>query len=274
MRVDSDTTAVITGAATGIGRSMALAFCRAGATVVIADIEEKRAVATARELALAGGRTIAAHVDVADSESVAALAERVYAELGRVDILCNNAGVSMRPFRASWDASHRDYHWIMGVNYFGVINGIIEFVPRMRAQAGHKQIVNTASFTALDVSPGHAPYAASKAAVIAVSDALRAELAEQGDDFGVTVLYAGAVPTDIVTSERLRAEADRSAARDVKAYVSSRPPAFHYEPRPVEEIGGLVVDAVRQELPAVLTHRYPHDEIELRLESLRAGYRP
>jgi NAD(P)-dependent dehydrogenase (short-subunit alcohol dehydrogenase family) len=160
---------------------------------------------------------------------------------------------------------------MLEVNYLGVVNGIISFVPRMRAQEGHKHMVNTASFTALDTAPGHAAYAASKAAVIALSDALRIELEDQGDDFGVTVIYAGAVPSRLATSERLRPAAERSDQRKIEEYRSPRPTPFHYVPRPVEDIGPLVVDAVLAGKPACLTHRYPHTEIEKRLEALRAG---
>jgi NAD(P)-dependent dehydrogenase (short-subunit alcohol dehydrogenase family) len=267
----SSSVVVITGAATGIGRSMANAFANLGARVVIADIDEEAASAAAGEIKSAGGVAFAHHVNVANSDSVQALADDVFSEHGRVDVLCNNAGVTMRPFRASWDASLRDFTWMLEVNYLGVVNGIISFVPRMRVQAGHKHMVNTASFTALDTAPGHAAYAASKAAVIALSDAIRIELEDQGDDFGVTVIYAGAVPSRLATSERLRPAAERSDQRKIEEYRSPRPTPFHYLPRPVEDIGPLVVHAVLAGKPACLTHRYPHSEIEKRLEALRAG---
>ncbi|MER6975675.1 SDR family NAD(P)-dependent oxidoreductase [Streptomyces carpinensis] len=269
--VDASSVVVITGGATGVGRSMALAFAERGAQVVLADIDQPAARATAEGMQRNGHRAEGIGVDVAQAASVHALADRVFGTYGKVDVLCNNAGVTMRPFRASWNASAQDFAWIMGVNYHGVVHGILSFVPRMRAQPGHKHMVNTASFTALDVMPGHAAYAASKAAVIALSDALRIELADHGEDFGVTVLYAGAIPTRLVTSERLRPESERSAARGVIAYQPSRPEPFHTAPRPLDEIGELVVGAVLEDKPAVLTHRYPHDEIEARLAQLRAG---
>jgi NAD(P)-dependent dehydrogenase (short-subunit alcohol dehydrogenase family) len=269
--LDSSSVVVITGAATGIGRSMADAFTSRGARVVIADIDEKAADTAAGEIAATGGQAYAHQVNVTDPNSIEALADYVYAEFGRVDVLCNNAGVTMRPFRASWNASLRDFTWMLEVNYLGVVNGLLSFVPRMRDQPGHKHMVNTASFTALDTSPGHAAYAASKAAVIALSDALRIELQDQGDDFGVTVLYAGAIPSRLATSERLRPAEERSDQRHIEEYQSPRPAPFHYTPRPVEDVGPLVVQAVLAGSSACLTHRYPHEEIERRLAELRAA---
>lgn len=272
--IDGDSVVVITGGATGIGRSMALSFSGRGARIVVADIDEGAAEGAVREIVGLGGEATPVRVDVSSADSVEDLAEFAYSKYGRVDVLCNNAGVSMRPHRATWNASLRDYAWMMEVNYFGVVHGILSFVPRMRAQQGHKHMVNTASVTALDIAPGHATYAASKAAVIALSDALRYELEDHGDDFGVTVLYPGLIPTRIATSERLRPDDERSATRHVEAYEPERAAARAYNaPVAVETIGALVLEAVLSRSNAVLTHPYPEAEIEDRLIQLREGDR-
>jgi NAD(P)-dependent dehydrogenase (short-subunit alcohol dehydrogenase family) len=272
MVVNEDTVVVITGGATGIGRSMALSFVGRGAKVVVADIDESAAGELVREIAGLGGEATAVHVDVSSAESVERLADTAFSTYGRVDVLCNNAGVSMRPYRASWNASLRDFAWLMEVNYFGVVNGILSFVPRMRAQSGHKHMVNTSSVTALDIAPGHAPYAATKAAVTALSDALRYELEDHGDDFGVTVLYPGLIPTRIATSERLRPDQERSSSRHIEAYEPKRAATLAYNaPVAVETIGELVLAAVLSGSNAVLTHEYPEAEIEARLIQLREG---
>ncbi|OZC64610.1 hypothetical protein CH277_18130 [Rhodococcus sp. 06-469-3-2] len=270
--LNSESVVVITGAATGIGRAMTLSFVARGARVIVADIDEAAAAGLVAEVSELGGTAFAARVDVSNAESVELLADSVFSRHGRVDVLCNNAGVSMRPHRASWSASIRDFAWAMEVNYFGVVHGIVSFVPRMREQSGHKHLVNTSSVTALDIAPGHAPYAASKAAVTALSDALRYELEDHGDDFGVTVLYPGLVPTSIATSERLRPDNDRSAVRNIVAYEPERAATLTYNlPVAAETLGELAVEAVLSGQNAVLTHGYPDAEIEARLKDLRDG---
>ncbi|WP_196806190.1 SDR family NAD(P)-dependent oxidoreductase [Rhodococcus sp. 114MFTsu3.1] len=270
--LNRESVVVITGAATGIGRAMTLSFVARGARVVVADIDDAAAAALVAEVSELGGTAFAERVDVSKAESVERLADSVFSQHGRVDVLCNNAGVSMRPHRASWNASIRDFAWAMEVNYFGVVHGIVSFVPRMRAQPGHKHMVNTSSVTALDIAPGHAPYAASKAAVTALSDALRYELEDHDDDFGVTVLYPGLVPTSIATSERLRPDSDRSAVRNVIAYEPERAATLTYNlPVAAETLGELAVEAVETGQNAVLTHGYPGTEIEARLQDLRNG---
>ncbi|MFJ2028751.1 SDR family NAD(P)-dependent oxidoreductase [Streptosporangium sp. NPDC087985] len=274
-RVDWDNAvSVVTGAGSGIGRSIAQSMASRGARVVVTDIEADAAEAVATEIRAAGGTAIAVQVDVADYDAVAALADRAYAEYGRVDVLCNNAGVTMRPYRAVWDASAADFTWMMQINYFGVVNGLLAFVPRMRAQSGHKHIVNTSSMATLDEVPGHGMYTASKAAVDGISDVLRAELIDQGDDFGVTVLYPGQVTTRIATSERLRAAGERSDARQVKAYERRSEPKTHALPLDPDVVGDMVIHAIDNDLRYCLTHPAPAEELRARTEAWIAGHVP
>jgi NADP-dependent 3-hydroxy acid dehydrogenase YdfG len=150
--------AVITGAGGGIGRSMALAFASQGASIVVADIDGTAAEIVAGEIEMRGGTAVAAAADVVKVESVEALADRCFSTFAKVEVLCNNEGVAMRPFRAAWVASVADYKWMMDVNYFGVVHGILAFVPRMRQQTGHKHVVNTSSFAALDFAASNGAY--------------------------------------------------------------------------------------------------------------------
>ena len=265
---------VVTGGGSGIGRSIAISTARRGARVVVSDIEEEYAAKVAEEIRDSGGTAIAVQTDVGDYQSVVALADRAYQEYGRVDVLCNNAGVTMRPFRAIWDASLADFEWMMRINYFGVIHGLLAFLPRMRAQQGHKHIVNTSSFATLDEVPGHGMYTASKAAIDGISDVLRAELADHGDDFGVTILYPGAVKTRIATSERLRAEADRSEVRQVKAYPYPWEPKPHNQPIEPDSVGEMVVHAIEHNLPYCLTHPAPVEGLKARVDNWTRGYVP
>ncbi|MBY8862974.1 SDR family NAD(P)-dependent oxidoreductase [Nocardia sp. CA2R105] len=271
MKLDENTVVLITGAASGIGESMAAAFAERGCVVVLGDVDESAARVAAEKICAAGGRAVAEIVDVSDQLSVNGLAQRVFDRFGHIDVLCCNAGVSMRPFRTTWQASLQDYEWLTSVNYFGFVHSVLSFVPRMREQTGRRQLVLTASVTALDVSPGHGPYAATKAAVTALADALRVELAETGTDFGVTVVYPGYVPTKIATSERLRPVDERSGARDIQPFEWKHPPREYDVPVDVGVVAERIVGAVVKDANTCLTHPYPEAAIEARLAKLRVG---
>jgi NAD(P)-dependent dehydrogenase (short-subunit alcohol dehydrogenase family) len=263
---------LVTGAGGGMGRSIAQALARRGGTVYVTDIELDAAEETAGLIASAGGSGVARRLDVTDPEAFAVLADEIYSAHGRVDILVNNAGVTMRPFRAVWNASARDFEWMMQVNYFGIINGLRAVVPRLREQATRAHIVNTSSFATLDAVAGHGMYTASKAAVDGISEVLRAEFEEQGDDIGVSILYPGAVTTRIGTSERLRDATDRSDAREVVAYERTAALKPHNDPISPEQVGDMVITAIERNAPYVLTHPAPLEELRARLAHLEAGY--
>lgn len=125
--------AVITGGASGLGKALAQALATRGATVVIADVEKDRLAATADELSASTGSTVTAVVtDVTDPESVAALADEVFARFGAVHLLMNNAGVGS-PSAKVWDTTPNDWRWVHSVNVLGVAYGIQAFLPRMLA---------------------------------------------------------------------------------------------------------------------------------------------
>lgn len=261
----------VTGAGGGMGESIARELAARGGLVVVADIEKDAADRVARSIVSHGGQAEAKQVDVGDAQAVQTVADDVFLRHGRVDILVNNAGVSMRPLRALWDASVADFEWMMRINYFGVVNGIRSFVPRMRAQGTRGHVVNTSSVVTLDETPGHGMYAASKAAVDGISEVLRAEFEDLGDPIGVTVLYPGQVATRIATSERLRDAPDRSEARGVKPYRQVRPMAAYQKSIEPELVGPMVLDAIEQNRPYCLTHPAPLKTLERRLRDYAAG---
>ncbi|MEV1131899.1 SDR family oxidoreductase [Agromyces sp. NPDC049794] len=272
MQLSESTTVAITGAGSGMGAAMARAFAKRGCTVVVADVVEATAKAVADEITEAGGTAYAEIVDVSSQEAVDEWAARTFDRLGHVDVLCANAGVSLRPFRTTWNASLDDYRWLASINYFGFVHCIRSFVPRMLQQAGRRQIVLTASVDALQFHPGHGPYGATKGAVTTLADVLRYELYEEDPDFGVTTLYPGAVHTNIAKTEALRPAETRSSERAVVAYESTFPvPYFVRFPVEADVVGELVIAGVEKDSQAILTYPYEYSGHDERGEVLRSG---
>jgi len=186
--------AVITGGGSGIGASLARACAAAGMQVVVADVNGERAEAVAAELPALnpGASAIARAVDVSDAAQVDALADLAFDTFGAVHLLCNNAGVS--PAGKVWEFSADEWQWLVGVNLFGVANGIRSFVPRMIEQ-GEGHVVNTASGAGFVTTPRLGPYSATKHAIVAITVALRNEL--DGTGMGASVLVPAGVATNI-----------------------------------------------------------------------------
>ncbi|KAA6435258.1 SDR family NAD(P)-dependent oxidoreductase [Agrococcus sediminis] len=255
--------AVVTGGGGGIGRSIAMALAGAGMDVVVADVDVAAAERVRDEVRALGRRAVAVRCDVSQLAEVEALADAAYRELGDIAVLVNNAGVTWRPYRASWDASVDDFAWIMGVNFWGALHGHRAFVPRMAASPLPSHIVNTSSAATLRPVPGHAAYTASKAAIDGFSMAVRAEYEAAGLDIGVTLLYPGPVRTGFAGSERLRPEADRAETRGVvpwSSYTDGQPMRAGAEaPGAIDPdtVGPLVLDAIEHDRPYVMTHPVP-----------------
>lgn len=169
-------TCVVTGAAQGIGRGIALDLAAKGAAVVVADLNEKKAEAVAEEARSKDGRAIAVPVDVTKRDQVRAVVERTVDEFGRLDVYFNNAGMNKpMPFL---EVTEDNWESILRVNGLGVLIGMQEAAKRMIAQGGGGKIVNTASIAGRQGYPAFAPYCASKFAVIALTQAGARALAE------------------------------------------------------------------------------------------------
>lgn len=271
--------AVVTGAGGGIGRSIAIELARAGANVCVVDIEEDVAKKVAAECAQFGVKSFGRKADVSNLDDMKALADEAYKEFGSVEILVNNAGVTLRPFRAHWETSPKDWNWIFSVNFFGVLNGHLAFVPRMIETPGEKHIVNTSSAASLYDIAGHAAYSATKAACDGLSNSAREEL--KLFDIGVSVLHPGVVRTRITTSNRLMKEDQKKAQDEVRPwsywaekYGGEQPkgtqtavdltnlqdpdlplnPIQYINPRAV---GLMVIDGILKNKPHISTHMYP-----------------
>lgn len=198
--------AVVTGAGSGIGRATALLLGRLGAKVHVTDVDGPSAEAVQAEIVGVGGRAVAHAVDVADPAAVEALAERVFAEDGGVDVLHNNAGIG-HAGRVE-DTALEDWQRVMAVNLMGTVHGVHFFVPRMLEQGRPAHVVNTASAAGLLATAQLAPYSASKFAVVGMTEALNAELAPRGIRF--TALCPGIIDTPITRDAVLRGELSES----------------------------------------------------------------
>jgi len=236
---------VITGGASGIGRGIARAFATEGADVVVADIEAERAEQVAAELRGMGVKSFGVRCDVTERSSVEALAGRSWNELGRVDILCNNAGVGfMSPIA---EVPNADAEWTFAVNVFGVLNGCAVFVPRFR-KSGGGHILNTGSEHSLGIPfPGLGIYTATKHAVLAISDVLRREV--QVDGIGVSILCPGPVKTDVWNAARNRQDRFGGPLRAPEHMAA----VLDHGLDP-DEVGRIVVDGILRKDFYILTH--------------------
>jgi len=197
--------AVVTGAASGIGRALAVALAGRGMALALVDVNETGLAETADRVR-AAGRKVSVHVaDVADRARMERLPAEVLAEHGHVHVLVNNAGVSVSG--ALVDQSLDDFAWLMGINFWGVVHGCKLFLPALLAQ-DEAHIVNISSMLGFLGAPTQISYNAAKYGVRGVSDALLSELS--GTRVGVTVVHPGGIRTNIVRASRA------STARDVE----------------------------------------------------------
>src|SRR3990172_6279835 len=210
-----DRTALVTGAASGIGRATALAFARRGADLVICDIDEAGLAASAEAIRSLGREVQAERVDVSSAEQMAAFAASVHARREAVDLLMNNAGVAIGG--AFLDTSLADWDWILGINLRGVIHGCHHFIPRMvqRGRGGH--VIHLSSAAGYSASSALAAYNATKFGVLGLSEALWEELRPHG--VGVTAVCPGLIDTPITRSARLVGAMDKPAIRSEERRV-------------------------------------------------------
>ncbi len=207
--------ALVTGAASGIGRALAEHAARLGMQVVIADVDEEGLAGTRRRLEAAGAPVLAVPTDVRHEDEVRALADAAEERFGLPHLLFNNAGVLTAGL--SFECSAEEWEWVLDVNVMGVVHGVRTFVPRMLERGEPARVVNTASVGAFIVGPRVAPYVASKFAVAALSESLYYELRDLGAPVRVSVLCPGAVATGIGRSERVRPAEVRPGRRSAES---------------------------------------------------------
>ena len=264
-----DRVAVITGAASGLGREMAVRFAREEMKLVLADIDEAALQGTAAALREIKADVIAVKTDVSKAEEVEALARRAIEAFGAVHIVANNAGVGV--VGVSWETSLADWRWTLGVNLWGVIHGVRVFTPLMLAQDTEGHIINTASVAGLISPPGMGVYNVSKHAVVALSETLHHDLARAGAKIKCSVICPAFFPSGIADAERTRpaelvsaqpkSDQQQALEADLKRAVASGKIS-------ASAIADLVFQAVRDEKFYVLSHPRIKPALEARLRDI------
>jgi NAD(P)-dependent dehydrogenase (short-subunit alcohol dehydrogenase family) len=253
-------TAIVTGAASGIGSGIARVLAGAGMNVALLDIQERALDELRMQIESAGGKAIALPADVSDAASLAAAAQRAEDAYGRIHVAVNNAGVAMHGTPLD-EIELQDWNWVIGVNIYGVIHGIRTFVPMIRKHGEGGHIVNTASIGGLQMRPGWntGAYSMTKYAVVALSEALEQEL--EGSGIGVSVLCPAAVRTAIYDSAKNRPARLGGPFRREQQHFLKDTIADGLTPL---EVGERVLRAIRDDEFFVFTHSEPRQWVEAR----------
>lgn len=274
MKEFSGKIAVVTGGASGIGRSMAERFAEEGMKIVLADIEPNALDAARDEMAAEGADVIAVQADVSDYAQVENLARTAEDKFGTVHIICNNAGVGVSG--DSWEISVSDWEWVMGVNLWGVIYGVKAFVPIMLKNGESGHVINTSSMAGVTTGAGMAPYNVSKHGVVALSEALYHELQRAGSKIGVSVVCPGWVDTKINESDR-----NRPAGRVTDEELDEASKQFRTQVAaalrkglPPEEVANLVHESVVNDRFYVFPHPHWKNMIQARFEAMMKDKAP
>ncbi len=203
--------AAITGAASGIGRALAVELVARGAHVAVCDVDDSGLAETVARCEGRGTEVSSAHVDVADRRAVEAWAEQVVRDHGRVNLIVNNAGVAL--VAPIGEMSHEDLEWLIGINFWGVVHGTMAFLPHLK-EAGEGHVVNVSSVFGLMAIPSQSAYNAAKFAVRGFTDCLRMELEIEGCGVSATTVHPGGIRTNIVRSARIHEQFSGSSGRD------------------------------------------------------------
>jgi NAD(P)-dependent dehydrogenase (short-subunit alcohol dehydrogenase family) len=262
--------AVVTGAASGIGRALAEKSVQEGMKVVLADVEGSALKQAEEELKASGADVLAVQTDVSKAADVQTLAQQAFDTYGGVHLLFNNAGVGGGT--TLWESSLADWQWVLGVNLWGVIHGIHYFVPRMLEQNSEGHIVNTASMAGLVSSPGGI-YPVTKHGIVALSETLYHELTLNGTKLKVSVLCPGFVKTRIMDAARNRPTElqNEPAERDVSPQEEQIVQFVRQSVQagmPPHQVADIVFKAIHDETFYILTHSEWKEGIRTRMEDI------
>ena len=270
MKEFRDKVAVVTGAASGIGRAIAERCAQEGMKVVLAGINEDTLAVAEQELKANGATVFSVRTDVAQRHDIEALAERTLSTFGAVHLLVNNAGVVAGS--SVWESTWEDWEWVMGVNLWGVIYGVKVFTPIMLAQDTECSIVNNASVSGLIESHPSASYNLTKHAVVALSENLYLSLAQRDARVKVSVVCAGWVPTRILDSARNRPGAPKNGPPDIWNPASPTPKKssrqFVDPGTSAEVVADYVFRGIREDQLYIITHPWFKPRIKERMENI------
>ena len=263
-------TAVVTGAASGIGLALTKRLLAAGARVVMADVEQGALDVAAAEVA-PDGEVLPVTVDVRDADAIDALAARTTQELGVARFVFANAGISVSG--ATWDMTADDWQWILGVNVLGVAHTVRSFVPPLIESGLSGNVCITASVAGYLNQPGFGAYNASKQAVVGIAESLAADLREAAHPIGVTLLAPWFVRTKLAHAARNRpAElADATAPTDFSRGISARLGMWGDTTQTAQEVAELALRAIEEGRFAVFPYEPSREAVRARIESVLDG---
>jgi NAD(P)-dependent dehydrogenase (short-subunit alcohol dehydrogenase family) len=264
--------AVVTGAASGVGRALADGFAAQGMKVVLADVEEGPLSQAVSEINASGAEAIGVRTDVSREEDVQALADRTIEAFGGVHVVCNNAGVTTV---SSLDSPLSAWQWVIGVNLWGVIYGCRIFLPLIREQ-GEGHIVNTGSMASL-AAGGDQAYVVSKWGVLGLSEAIDGELRKNGEDIGVSLLIPISARTNFLKAERNRPSdvpsVDDNPSRQAANVIYEQWQRERGD-NP-EDLAPLVIDAIHERRFFICSRpELPQGAVQRRLQWLETGAPP
>lgn len=251
-------TAVITGAASGIGEAMAHKAASLGMNVVLSDIEAPKLEKVAKDLEGHDVEVLSVVTDTSSQSSVFELADAAFSAFDNVHFLANNAGVSGVALGHAWEITDEEWKWVMGVNWYGVLYGVQAFVPKMIEQGEEGVVVNTSSIMGLNTGRS-SPYNVSKHAVARFTEGLYYDLQVAESKVTAALLCPGPIATEIVKSERNRPQEatetrDPAKAADIKARREAMYQFLHKEGIPPSDVAEMVFDHVARGEFYILTH--------------------
>lgn len=267
-----DKIAVVTGAASGIGKGIVESFIKAGMKVVLSDIEPAALTTTVKYYSSLGADVHGVIADVSKIDDIENLAQQTLKRHGAVHVLCNNAGV-FAGSTPSWKSTLDDWNWIIGVNLMGVVHGVQTFLPIMIEQKEQAHIVNTSSIAGL-ILPGGALYRTTKTAIVALSESLQQELERDREKINISVLCPAMVDTNLLHSNRNRPPEFSNTGPDAdKESIEKVKNAFKQGLKP-EAVGDHVLQAILDEQFYILPNQEWKEQVMHRANLIVEGKRP